>query len=144
MSFCAVVGLVDRAERPTVKAARRPACLTIDGYATLSRIVSSAVARVRMIVHCAGATPLGQAGATSGVVDTPSSTVVAPAEAGRATHSAITPTMANKERFMLRFNTTSRRQLRRAGAMDATVRCRSIGPGDPDRPARTSLRAWLR
>src|SRR5579884_3313057 len=90
----------------------RPACLTVDGYATLSRIVSSAVARVRMIVHCAADTPLGQVGATSGVVETPSSRVDAPAEAGRATHSASAPLMASKERFMLRFNTSARRQLR--------------------------------
>src|SRR5689334_23106524 len=114
MSFCAVVALLDSADRPTVKAAMRPACLTVDGYATLSLIVSNAVARVRMIVHCAGATPLGQLGATSGVVETPSSTVVAPARAGRAALSATAPARANKKRFMLRFNTKPRRQLRRA------------------------------
>src|SRR5689334_25417174 len=112
MSFCAVVALLDSADRPTVKAAMRPACLTVDGYATLSLIVSSAVARVRMIVHCEGETPLGQLGATSGVVETPTSTVVAAAEAGRATPSATAPARANRERFMLRFNTKSWRQMR--------------------------------
>src|SRR5581483_12435377 len=98
MSFCAVVALVDSEDRPTVKATIRPACLTVDGYATLSLIVSSAVARVRMIVQSDAETPLGQVGATSGVVETPSSTAVAPADAGRAVPSATAPAMVNNKR----------------------------------------------
>src|SRR5947209_288350 len=144
MSFCAVVASLDNADRPTVKAAMRPDCLTVDGYATLSLIVSSAVARVRMIVHCEGETPLGQLGATSGVVETPSSTVVAPARAGRAAHSATAPARANRKRFMLRFNTKSRRQLRQC----PTRHARPCGAGrwsaELDRPARPPLRACLR
>ena len=78
---------------------------------------------------------LGQVGATSGVVETPSSTVVAPAEAGRAAPSAIAPATANRERFMLRFNTTSRRQLRQARKKGASVRRPSIELVAPSRLA---------
>src|ERR1700750_1556922 len=114
MSFAAVVGLVESADSPTEKATRRPACLTVEGYATLSRMVSSAVARVRMMVHCAGATPFGHAGATSGVVVAPSSTIAALAAPGSSPQSAMAPAVANRERFMFRFNTTPSRQLRQA------------------------------
>src|SRR5215472_11642369 len=99
----------------------------------LSRIVSSAVARVRMIVHWAGATPLGQAGATSGDVVAPSSTIVAAAAAGSRPHSATTPAVANKERFMFRFNTKPRRQLRRART--TRINCAPVyGRVAPSRP----------
>ena len=47
-----------------------------------SRIVSSAVTCVRMIVQFAAVTPGGQVGATSGVLVAPSSTTAASAMAG--------------------------------------------------------------
>src|ERR1700751_1539372 len=100
----------------------------------LSRMVSSAVARVRMIVHCAGAPPLGQAGATSGVVVAPSSTIAASATAGSRPHSATAPAVANKERFMFRFNTTPRRQLRQRLQSPCRDRLARRGPA-PKRPA---------
>src|SRR5690242_18500061 len=100
----------------------------------LSRIVSSAVARVRMMKHCAGATPFGHVGATSGVVVAPSSTIEALAEAGMRPHSASAPVAANRERFMFRFNTPPPRQLRhcerrvRSDAGDRTLCAALAGP----------------
>src|SRR5580704_443130 len=120
----------------------------------LSLIVSSAVARVRMIVHCEGGTPAGQAGATSGVVVAPSSVIVASAAAGTSPQSATAPTVAIRERFMFRFNTTPRRQLRRNRTAIAILApagrvryCKAASPaaslelGDVDRlrPLRTGL-----
>ena len=100
----------------------------------MSLIVSSAVARVRIIVHCAGVTPLGQAGAMSGVAVAPSSTIVAPAEAGMRPQTATAPAVANKERFICRCNTTAGRQLREVGATKADlapVTERQLGPEGP-------------
>src|ERR1700733_4441544 len=79
-----------------------------------SLIVSSAVARVRMIVQLDAATPFGQLGATSGEGVAPSSEIVAAADAGTTAHSARAPAMANRERFIFRFNTTPGRQLRQS------------------------------
>src|ERR1700729_746178 len=134
-SLCTVVGLVDSADTPTVKATRRPACLTVDGYAMLSRIVSSAVTRFRMILQSEGARPFGQAGAMTGDVVAPSSVIVASADAGSSPQSTSAPAVARKERFMSRFNTTPRRQLRHTLTTIATWRrrveflyCKSASP----------------
>src|SRR3984885_4168068 len=79
-----------------------------------SLIVSTAVARVKMIVQSDAAMPFGQLGATSGEVVAPSSEIVATAEAGTRAHSATAPARANRERFISRLNTTPKRQLRQA------------------------------
>jgi hypothetical protein len=77
MVFCRVVLLVESIESPMVNAVIRPACLTVVGYAVLSRRVSSAVTCVRMIVHWAGERFWGQTGATIGDFVAPSSVYAA-------------------------------------------------------------------
>jgi hypothetical protein len=72
MSVLCVLLLLDSWESPTLKSVILPACLTLVGYATPSRIVSSAVTRVRMIVQLVEVMFGGQTGATSGVCVAPS------------------------------------------------------------------------
>src|SRR5579884_2543299 len=84
MSLSRVARLVDRFERPTVNATILPALRTVLGYVTPSRIVSSAVALVRMIVHCAGGRLAGHDGAITGERVAPSSISCAAADAANS------------------------------------------------------------
>src|SRR5947209_7751186 len=109
MSLLAVARSADRRERPIVNATIEPAFLTVVGYATPSRIVSSAVTCVRMIVQFAGETPAGHDGATSGVEVAPSSMTCAEAEAGAtAAPSAAAATTGKQIRFIAGIETRVR------------------------------------
>src|ERR1035437_7862650 len=77
-----VLALGDSCARRIVKAAMKPACLTLVGLTTPSLAVCRAVVRVRMMKHLAGDTPLVQAGATIGEELCPSSTMLAEAALG--------------------------------------------------------------
>src|SRR5437764_9554365 len=111
MSLRAVVALLFRRDKPTVNATIRPAFLTVVGYASPSRIVSSAVARVRTILQFAGGIVLGQRYACSGVRVAPSSSTWAAAAAG-ATAATRRAAVTSSERFIGPLNTKHRPQLR--------------------------------
>src|SRR6476661_9445532 len=101
MSALAVAVSAARRDSPTVNATIEPAFLTVVGYATPSRIVSSAVTWVRTILQLAGVTPAGHDGATSGVEVAPSSITWADAAAGAiSTANADTAAASKQIRFI--------------------------------------------